>query len=75
MPADLEVDTAAAEHLTIVLDDAATAAWLRTLAAVRLVLANRLDITDETEPLDDPRYGVYNWLGFRLEGLLEAIDR
>lgn len=73
-PATLDPDAAAEESLTVELDDAATAAWLRTLTAVRLVLAGRLGITDD-DALDDPRFGVYNWLGFRLEGLLEAIDR
>ena len=23
---------------------------------------------------DDPRYGVYEWLGYRLEGLLQVLD-
>jgi hypothetical protein len=41
---------------------------------VRLVMATRLGITTEEEQDDDPRFGVYNWLGFRLEGLLQAID-
>jgi hypothetical protein len=31
-------------------------------------------ITTEEEQDDDPRFGVYNWLGFRLEGLLQAIE-
>lgn len=65
----------AQEAMTVRLDSAQSAAWLRTLAAVRLVLANRLGVTDEDDhDADDPRFGVYDWLGFRLEGLLHALD-
>lgn len=50
-------------------------AWLRTLTAVRLVIANRLGIAseDDHDP-SDPRFGVYDWLGFRLDGLVQAAD-
>ncbi|GGH39173.1 DUF2017 family protein [Microbacterium album] len=50
--------------------------WLRTLTSLRLVIATRLGITDEDHPHDpeDPRYGVYDWLGYRLEGLIQAAD-
>ncbi|RKS86148.1 uncharacterized protein DUF2017 [Microbacterium sp. AG790] len=70
-----DLDRADAEVEVIVeLDAGAVTAWLRTLTAVRLVMATRLGITTEEEQDDDPRFGVYNWLGFRLEGLLQAID-
>lgn len=50
-------------------------AWLRTLAAIRLVLATRLGIIDEDDHDDeDPRFGIYDWLGYRLDGLVRAID-
>lgn len=50
-------------------------AWLRTLAALRLVIASRLGIEDDPDPdLSDPRLGVYEWLGYRLELLVEAAD-
>jgi len=50
-------------------------AWLRTLAALRLVLASRLGITDEDDHVDDdPRFGVYDWIGYRLDGLVRAAD-
>src|SRR5690554_5575746 len=41
-------------------------AWLRTLASLRLVIATRLGITsdDEHHP-EEPRYSVYDWLGYR----------
>lgn len=70
-----DLDRADADVQVIVeLDAGAVAAWLRTLTAVRLVMATRLGITTEEEQDDDPRFGVYNWIGFRLEGLLQAID-
>lgn len=48
--------------------------WLRTLTALRLVIATRLGIDDFGEPADpsDERVGVYDWLAYRLEGLLRA---
>ncbi len=50
-------------------------AWLRTLTALRLVLATRLGIVDDDSAgSDDQRRGVYDWLGYRLEGLIEAAD-
>ncbi|MFB4348657.1 DUF2017 family protein [Microbacterium sp. CR_7] len=51
-------------------------AWMRTLTALRLVIADRLAIEsdDEHDP-DDPRYGVYDWLGYRLEVVVQAADR
>ncbi len=49
--------------------------WLRTLTALRIVIANRIGIDESGEPEDpeDQRVGVYDWLGFRLEGLLRAV--
>lgn len=50
-------------------------AWMRTLTALRLILATRLGVVrgDEHEP-EDPRFGVYDWLGYRLDLLIEAAD-
>ncbi|MBN9170383.1 MAG: DUF2017 family protein, partial [Microbacterium sp.] len=57
------------------LDPEQLRAWLRTLAALRLVLAIRLGIDDEDDhDEDDPRFGVYDWLGYRLEGLVHAAE-
>lgn len=67
-------DAESTEMRQLRLDDDEVSAWLRTLTAVRLVLATRLGIEDDTADLHHPRFGVYNWLGFRLEGLLEAIE-
>lgn len=59
------------------LDEAEAEAWLRTLAGLRLVIAARLDIAgdvdDEHDP-EDPRFGVYDWIGYRLELLVQALD-
>lgn len=50
-------------------------AWMRCLAAVRLVLAERLGIHDESDHDEsDPRFGIYDWLGYRLDGLVRAAD-
>ncbi|GAA4766118.1 DUF2017 family protein [Microbacterium gilvum] len=58
------------------LDAEETSAWLRTLAAVRLVLATRLGIdrTDDLVDRDEPRFALYDWLGYRLELLVRAAD-
>jgi len=60
----------------ITLDPEHVEAWLRTLAALRLVVASRLGIVTEEDGYDpeDPRYGVYEWLGYRLESLIQAAD-
>lgn len=57
-------------------------AWLRTLTAVRLAVATRLEITDDSTaeqianlPSDDPRtylVSVYDWLGFAQETMISA---
>lgn len=70
-----DVDRADAETAFVIeLDAAVLAAWLRTLTSVRLVMATRLGIVSDEDQDDDPRFGVYNWLGFRLEGLLQAVE-
>lgn len=49
--------------------------WLRTLASLRLVIASRLGIEADPSPdPDDPRLGVYEWLGYRLDLLVDAAD-
>ncbi|WDH80160.1 DUF2017 family protein [Microbacterium esteraromaticum] len=50
-------------------------AWLRTLAAVRLVVAARLGIdTADTHEPGDERFHVYDWLGYRLDQLVMLAD-
>lgn len=48
--------------------------WLRTLTAIRLVIATRLGITVEEPSADGEAMAVYDWLGYRLELLIEAAD-
>ena len=68
-------DPALLETVAVPLDEQATGAWLRTLAAIRLVLATRLGITDvDDHDSDDPRFGIYDWLGYRLDGLVKVVD-
>lgn len=74
LPEDPE-DPRLVEGVVVVLDADSAQAWLRTLAAIRLVLATRLGIVaDDDHDTDDPRFGIYDWLGFRLDGLVRAID-
>ncbi|WP_341974921.1 DUF2017 family protein [Microbacterium sp. LWO13-1.2] len=62
-------------HREVIIPDADIDAWLRTLTALRLVIASRLEITDDDQyDPEDPRYDVYAWLGYRLEGLIQAAD-
>ena len=51
-------------------------AWLRTLAAIRLVLAtgSASRIEDDHDD-DDPRFGIYDWLGYRLDGLVHGAPK
>lgn len=62
--------------LTIALGEEEAMSWMRTLSAVRLVMATRLGIRseDDHQP-DDPRFGIYDWIGYRLDGLVTALDR
>lgn len=49
-------------------------AWLRTLTAIRLVIATRLGLTVEEPVAGGEAMAVYDWLGYRLELLIEAAD-
>ncbi|HWV50136.1 MAG TPA: DUF2017 family protein [Microbacterium sp.] len=72
---DLFDEQEALASRTVTIPDAEVDAWLRTLTALRLVLATRLGIVDEdTLDEDAPRRGVYDWLGYRLEGLIQSAD-
>ena len=68
-------DESLLEVMQLRLDPEDLQAWLRTIAAVRLVLASRLGIkTEDDHDGEDPRFGIYDWLGFRLDGLVRAAD-
>jgi hypothetical protein len=49
-------------------------AWLRTLTAIRLVIAERLGITSDDQVGEDGRHDVYEWVGYRLELIIQAAD-
>jgi hypothetical protein len=69
------IDTAPGVPAELTLDAASQTAWLRTLTGLRLVLAARIGIDDEKiMPVGDPRFDVYEWLGYRQELLLRAMD-
>ena len=58
------------------LDDEGIAAWLQTINGLRLVLGERLDVTedldvDQRDP-EAPAYALYEWLGWLLEQLVRA---
>ncbi|MAP63538.1 MAG: hypothetical protein CMH34_07315 [Microbacterium sp.] len=71
----LAEDAGDLDPVALPLDPPTASAWMRCLAALRLVLAERLGIQDDTDgDTDDPRFGVYEWLGYRLDGLVNALD-
>lgn len=71
---EAELDPARALY-DVALDEEAGWAWLRTLTALRLVIATRLGIVDDDgeRDADDERFAVYDWLGYRLDGLVGAL--
>ncbi|QKJ19315.1 DUF2017 family protein [Microbacterium hominis] len=72
---DDPADPVLLESVEVRLEPADVDAWLRTLAAVRLVLATRLGISSADDHDEgDPRFGIYDWLGYRLHGLVTAIE-
>ena len=71
----IENEDDALTPIDVVIPDADFDAWLRTLSAMRLVMASRLGIAaEDAHDPEDPRFGVYDWLGYRLDGLLTAIE-
>ncbi len=76
LPHDVQDDDEALlELVDLRLDPDELRAWLRCLAAIRLVLATRLGIRSEDDhDVEDPRFGIYEWLGYRLDGLVQAAS-
>lgn len=72
---DLPSEKAALAPRTVTIANDNVDAWLRTLTALRLVIATRLGVSTEADldPNDD-RFDVYDWLGYRLELIIEASD-
>jgi hypothetical protein len=62
--------------LSISLDADTGWAWMRTLTAIRLVIATRLGIEDDERGRDpdDDRHAVYDWVGYRLDGIVQALS-
>jgi hypothetical protein len=72
---DADADDALMELVEVPLQPETLQAWLRCLAAIRLVLATRLGIRSEADhDVEDPRFGIYEWLGYRLDGLVQAAS-
>lgn len=68
-------DDPAAAPFDVVLDQGTAWVWMRTLNALRLVLAERLGITDEADIRDhDDDYAIYDWIGYRLETIVHAAS-
>ncbi len=74
---DVDPSTQAAVEmhaLEIPRDD--TDAWLRTFSAMRLVVASRLGIdSEDAHDPQDARFYVYDWLGYRLDQLVNLADQ
>lgn len=68
----LEHEALTTRELEVDADDVDS--WLRTLTAIRLVIATRLGITSDEEDGRDGRHDVYDWVGYRLELLIQAAD-
>lgn len=78
--ADSLAQTPGKKKVEVSLDADATGAWLRTLTDIRLTLAARVGIVDESEPhprdeSEEMLLAIYEWLGYQLESLLQVIDR
>lgn len=69
----LSEDEALIPQDLVILDDDLDA-WLRTLTSIRLVIADRLGIASEDQSTGDGRADIYDWLGYRLEVLIQAAD-
>ena len=72
--ADMLASTARAESLTA----EQLEAWMSCVNAIRLVLGTQLDVSEESDLIDDddpraPVFGVYSWLGMILELCVEAL--
>lgn len=65
----------ATRPVTIAIQRTDLDSWLRTFAALRLVLASRLGISSaDDRDEEDPRFAIYDWLGYRLEFLIASAD-
>ncbi|QNA92570.1 MULTISPECIES: DUF2017 family protein [unclassified Microbacterium] len=58
----------------VLVPSASIDAWLRTLTAIRLVIATRLGIADDDHAGGSGPHDVYEWVGYRLEMIIQAAD-
>ncbi len=76
-PTDDSVNASVSDdgNLILTLTDSEVLSWMRTLAALRLIMATRLGIDgDDRHDQDDPKFALYDWLAYRLEMLVEASE-
>lgn len=73
---DVAAPNPAADTIDLAIEGDASWAWMRTLTAIRLVIATRLGIADDDDDHDpdDERFAVYDWIGYRLDGIVRALD-
>jgi len=66
----------AADTIDLAIEGDAGWAWMRTLTAIRLIIATRLGISGEDDDHDpeDDRFAVYDWIGYRLDGIVRAME-
>lgn len=68
------LDEDSEDPVELAIDEAGVDAWMRTLSAIRLIVGTRLGVIDDDHDPEDPRYGVFDWLGYRLSALVDASD-
>ena len=78
--AELLTPEAPGEGVQLVLDPSVALDWMRSFTDIRLALAARLGIVDETSAItvdEESQYtlAVYNWLGQLQYWLVRAVDR
>jgi Domain of unknown function (DUF2017) len=76
----LSPDTGVEETIHVRLDHPTALDWMRSFTDIRLALAARLGIVDETSPIivdKESQYtlAIYNWLGQLQYSLVKAVDK
>ncbi|HAQ59848.1 MAG TPA: DUF2017 domain-containing protein [Microbacterium sp.] len=73
---DVSAPNPAGDTIDLAIEGDAGWAWMRTLTAIRLVIATRLGISedDDHHDPDDDRFAVYDWIGYRLDGIVRALE-
>jgi hypothetical protein len=77
---ETETDEPTDGPVRVTLDPAAALDWMRTFTDIRLALATRLGIVDDTSPImvDDESQltlAIYTWLGQLQWALVRTVDR